>query len=65
MSVLALSLMLGALIALFMKAGWVRPVPGVVCVLLGVLVASGPVGPPLQSWMRDAGAWMTTSLATL
>lgn len=65
MSVLALSLVLGALIALFVKAKWVRPVPGAVCVLFGVLVASGPVGPPLQSWMSDAGSWATSSLASL
>ena len=65
MSVLALSVVLGALIALFINAKWVRPAPGVVCVLFGVLLASGPVGPPLQSWMGEAGSWVTSSLSTL
>jgi hypothetical protein len=65
MSVLALSVVLAALIALFVKAKWVRPVPGVVCILFGVLVASGPAGPPLQSWTADAGAWVISSLTSL
>lgn len=64
MSVLALSVVLGVLIALFIKAKWVRPIPGVACVLFGVLVASGPAGPPLQSWTGDAGSWVISSLAS-
>lgn len=65
MSVLALSLVLGALIALFMKANWVRPLPGLVCVLFGVMVAAGPAGPALESWMSQAGAWAASSLGAL
>lgn len=65
MSVLALSVVLGAMIALFVKAKWVRPIPGVVCILFGVLVAAGPAGGPLQEWMAQAGAWVTGQLGTL
>lgn len=65
MSVLALSVVLGAMIALFVKAKWVRPIPGVVCILFGVLVAAGPAGAPLQEWMAQAGAWVTAQLGTL
>jgi hypothetical protein len=65
MSVLALSVVLGALIALFVRAKWVRPAPGVVCVLFGVLVAAGPAGPALLGWLSGAGAWVTSSLSTL
>lgn len=45
---LAIAVVLGVLIALFVRANWVRPVPGVVCVLFGVLLAGGPAGPPIR-----------------
>jgi hypothetical protein len=65
MSLLAIAVVFGALIALFMKAKWVRPAPGLVCVLFGVLLAAGPAGPPIQNAVLEAGAWVDRSLATL
>ncbi len=65
MSLLAVAVVLGVLIVLFVKAGWVKPAPGIVCVLFGVLVASGPAGPRIQSALLDAGVWVDQSLATL
>lgn len=65
MSLLAIAVVLGALIALFMKAGWVKPAPGLVCVAFGVLVAAGPAGPPILSALQRGGDWVSSSLATL
>jgi hypothetical protein len=65
MSLLAIAVVLGVLIALFVKAGWVKTAPGIVCVLFGVLVASGPAGPPIESALIEAGGWVDRSLATL
>jgi hypothetical protein len=65
MSLLAIAVVLGAGIVLSLKAGWVKPGAGLVCVLFGVLVASGPAGPPIQSALLDAGVWVDESLATL
>jgi hypothetical protein len=65
MSLVAIAVVLGLLIVLFMKAKWVRPVPGMVCVLFGVLLAAGPAGPPLQNFVLDAGAWVDRSLGSL
>jgi hypothetical protein len=65
MSVLALGVVLGLLIALFMKAKWVRPVPGLVCIAFGVLLAAGPAGPPIVTALSDAGDWVSSSLLSL
>lgn len=65
MSLVAISVVLGLLIVLFMKARWVQPLPGLVCVLFGVLLAAGPVGPPLQDFAADAGAWVSRALGSL
>jgi hypothetical protein len=65
MSLLAIAVVLGALIVLFVKARWVRPAPGLVCVLFGVLLAAGPAGPPVQDAVLEAGAWVDRSLARL
>jgi hypothetical protein len=65
MSLIAIAVILGFLIVLFVKAKWVHPLPGVVCVLFGVLLAAGPVGPPLQDFVADAGAWVDQSLEGL
>jgi len=65
MSLVAIAVVLGVLIVLFMKARWVQPIPGIVCVLFGVLLAAGPAGPPLQSFVTDAGAWVDRSLESL
>jgi hypothetical protein len=65
MSLLALAVLLGLLIALFVKAKWVRPVPGLVCVAFGVLLSAGPAGPPILRALSDAGDWMSSSLLSL
>jgi len=65
MSLVAIAVVLGFLIVLFMKARWVQPIPGIVCVLFGVLLAAGPAGPPLQRFVTDAGAWVDRSLESL
>ncbi|WP_028660385.1 hypothetical protein [Nocardioides insulae] len=65
MSLLAIAVVLGALIALFVKAKWVRPMSGLVCILFGVLLAAGPAGPPIQSAVLQAGIWVDQSLANL
>jgi hypothetical protein len=65
MSVLALGVVLGLLIALFMKAKWVRPVPGLVCIAFGVLLAAGPAGRPIVTALSDAGDWVSSSLLSL
>lgn len=65
MSLLALAVVLGLLIALFVKAKWVRPVPGLVCVAFGVLLAAGPAGPPFLTALSDAGDWVSSSLLRL
>jgi len=65
MSLVAVAVVLGALIVLFVKAKWVHAGPGVVCVLFGVLLAAGPVGPPVQNALADAGAWVDQSLQKL
>jgi len=65
MSLLAIAVVLGALIVLFMKAKWVRPGSGLVCIVFGVLLAAGPAGPPIQGAVVDAGNWVDTSLARL
>lgn len=65
MSLVAIAVVLGVLLALFMKAKWVQPVPGLLCVLFGVVLAAGPVGPPLQGFVADAGAWVDRSLEDL
>jgi hypothetical protein len=65
MSLLAIAVVLGALIVLFVKARWVRPAPGLVCVLFGVLLAAGPAGPPIQDAVLEAGACVDQSLARL
>jgi hypothetical protein len=62
MSLVAVAVVLGFLMVLFVKAKWVHPLPGLVCVLFGVLLAAGPVGPPLQGFVADAGAWVDRSL---
>lgn len=65
MSLVAIAVVLGLLIVLFVKAKWVQPIPGLVCVLFGVLLAAGPVGPPLQGYVVDAGTWVDHSLKNL
>jgi hypothetical protein len=65
MSLIAVAVILGLLIVLFVKAKWVHPLPGLACVLFGVLLAAGPVGPPLQEFVADAGAWVDRSLEGL
>ena len=65
MSILALGVVLGLLIALFVRAKWVRPVPGLVCIAFGVILAAGPVGPPVMTALSDAGDWVSSSLLSL
>jgi hypothetical protein len=65
MSILALGVVFGLLITLFVKAKWVRPVPGVVCIAFGVLLAAGPAGPPIMTAISDAGDWVSSSLLSL
>ena len=65
MSILALGVVLGLLIVLFMRAKWVRPVPGLVCIAFGVILAAGPVGPPVMTALSDAGDWVSSSLLSL
>jgi hypothetical protein len=65
MSILALGVVLGLLIALFGKAKWVRPVPGLVCIAFGVLLAAGPAGPPIMTALSDAGDRVSSSLLNL
>lgn len=65
MSLVAIAVVLGFLMVLFMKARWVQPIPGLVCVLFGVLLAAGPAGPPLQGFLVDVGAWVSHSLQAL
>jgi hypothetical protein len=65
MSLLAIAVVLGAGIVLSLKAGWVKPGAGLVCVLFGVLLASGPAGQPLEGALLDAGLWVDESLGNL
>lgn len=65
MSLLALGVVLGLLIALFVKAKWVRPVPGLVCIAFGVLLAAGPAGQPILTALSNAGDWVSSSLLRL
>ena len=65
MSILALGIVLGLLIALFVKAKWVRPVPGLVCIAFGVVLATGPAGQPIMTALADAGDWVSSSLLSM
>ena len=65
MSLVAIAVVLGLLIALFFKAKWVQPAPGRVCILFGIVVAAGPVGPPIQGLVADWGSWVDRSLEGL
>lgn len=62
MSLLAVAVVLGVVLGVCLKAGWVNPGGGLVCVLFGVVLAAGPVGPPVQDAMTRAGAWVTGQL---
>ena len=65
MSLAAVAVVLGVFIVLFMRARWVQPLPGVVCVVFGMLLAAGPIGPPVQGFAVDAGGWVNHSLESL
>ena len=65
MSLLAIAVVLGVLIAMFMKAKWVRPGAGVVCIAFRVLLAAGPAGPPITSALKQGGDWVSSSLSDL
>jgi len=62
MSLLAVAVVLAVVIGVCWKARWVNPAAGLACVLFGVVIAAGPVGPPLQSATQQAGAWMSAQL---
>ena len=62
MSVTAVALILGVLVAFMIKARWVRASGAIVCVLFGLVLASTPAGPAVGSVVGDVGDWTWTTL---
>jgi hypothetical protein len=62
MSVTAVAVVLGVLVAFMIKSRWVRASGAVVCVLFGLALSASPAGPAVGSVMDDVGGWTWTTL---
>jgi hypothetical protein len=62
MSMTAVAVLLGVLVAFMVKSRWVRASGAVVCVLFGLVLAASPAGPAVGSVIGDVGAWAWATL---
>ena len=62
MSMTAVALILGLLVAFLIKARWVRASGAVACVLFGLVLAAIPAGPAVGGALGDVGDWTWTTL---
>ena len=62
MSMTAVAVILGVLVAFMIKSRWVRASGAVVCVLFGLVLSASPAGPAVGSVVGDVGDWTWTTL---
>jgi predicted MFS family arabinose efflux permease len=65
MSMTAVALIIGVLVAFMIKARWVRASGAVACVLFGLVLSATPAGPPVGSVLGDVGDWTWTTLRAM
>ncbi len=65
MTVVAVALVLGALVVLLLRTSRLGLGSAVVCVLFGLVIASTPAGPTVQTAMDSTGSWIWSQVASL
>ena len=65
MSIVAVALVLTALVGLLIRTNSLGFGSALVCVLLGLVVASTPAGPTVTSAVNQAGTWTWTQVNSL
>jgi hypothetical protein len=65
MSVLAATLMLGALVVGLIRTRWVRFSGALVCVAFGIALAASPMGPSVTNAAGDVGSWAYQQLQSV
>jgi hypothetical protein len=64
-SVVAVTLVLGALIVLLLRTAKLGLGSAVVCMLFGLVVASTPAGPRVAEALDSSGAWLWGQVSSL
>lgn len=62
MTLVAISIVLGLLVALMVKAKAIRAWGAVLCIAFGVTLAASPMGQYLSAALHAAGSWAMTQL---
>jgi hypothetical protein len=65
MSATAVAILLGALVVLLIRTRWLRFSGALVCVVLGVVLANGPMGPATASVLDSFGSWAFDSIRSV
>jgi hypothetical protein len=62
MSMTAVAVILGLLVAFMINARWVRASGAVACLLFGMVLSATPAGPAVSGVLGDVGDWTWTTL---
>ncbi len=65
MSVVAVALVLGALVALLLRTSALGGGSALVCILFGVVIGLTPAGPTVQGTLDASGAWLWGQVQSL